>query len=207
MAIRSPAPPHRAAVPPAEPTIGPFAPELPFERLLSARRSVRAFAAETLRDEELAALLWAAQGVTDAEGHRTAPSAGARYPLEVLLVTADGVFRYDPSTGVSTRTRIGDRRGQLAEAAWSEPAVALAPATVVIATVQGRTEAKYGPVRGPAYVHMEAGAAGENVLLEAVALGLGAVIVGAFEDRRVQLALGLRPAERPICLIPVGRPR
>lgn len=156
--------------------------------------------------DALAGLLWAAQGVTDAEGRRTAPSAGARYPLEILLVMAAGVFRYHPETGLALRVRVGDRRGQLAEAAWSEPAIAGAPATLVIVAVGTRTEAKYGSVRGPRYVVFEAGAACENVLLEAVSLGLGAVPLGAFEDRRVQLALGLGPSERPVCLIPVGYP-
>lgn len=176
------------------------------ERLLAARRSARAFGPAPLRDGQLRRLLWAAQGVTDEEGRRTTPSAGGRHPLEVLLVTPAGVHRYRPATGGIECARPGDRRNQLAEAAFSQACVAQAPATIVIAAVYARTEWKYGVIRGPRYVQLEAGHACQNVLLEVVALGLAAVPVGAFDDRRVQLMLGLSPDERPLYLIPVGNP-
>jgi SagB-type dehydrogenase family enzyme len=196
------APEHEAAHP-ARPVVHPLT---AFERLLAGRRSVRHFTPEPLDEDEIARLFWAAQGVTDAEGHRTAPSAGARYPLEVHAVTPLGIFRYRPATGELLPTRNGDRRGTLAEAAWGSEAIAEAPVTFVIAAIYARTEARYGSVRGPRYVEMEAGHACQNVLIEAASLGFGAVPLGAFDDRRVQLVVGLPADERPLYLIAVGYP-
>jgi len=176
------------------------------ETILARRRSARTFAGRTVEGELLRRLAWAAQGVTDGEGHRTTPSAGACYPLEVLVVTQEGVTRFDPPTGSLLPYRAGDRKRHLAAAAWDQPAVAAAPAVLAIVALYARSEAKYGPVRGPRYVAMEAGHACQNVLLEATALGLVALPVGAFDERRVQSILGLPPDHRPLYLVPVGYP-
>ena len=91
-------------------------------------------------------------------------------------------------------------------AALRQAAVSQAPAVFVIAAVYERTEVKYGAERSPRYVHLEAGHAAQNLLLEAVALGLGATPIGAFDDEGVQQALGLAEEEQPLYLIPVGEP-
>jgi len=182
------------------------------ERALSERRSVREFRDTPLRFEELGQLLWAAQGEVTRSGHRTAPSAGALYPLELFIVAgnvqnlAAGVYRYQPSLHGLAPLAKGDRRMQLVEAAWGQRWLAQAPAILVIAAVERRTTAKYG-TRGVRYVHLEAGHAAQNVLLQAVALGLGATVVGAFSDTEVKAAAALRDDEQPLYLIPVGRPR
>lgn len=202
-AARQPTAPEHERAHPARPVVHPLT---TFERLLAGRRSVRHFGPEPIHEDEIARLFWAAQGVTDAEGHRTAPSAGARYPLEIHAVTPVGIFRYRPATGELLPTRTGDRRGTLADAAWGSEAITGAAVTFVIAAIYARTEAKYGSARGPRYVEMEAGHACQNVLIEAASLGLGAVPVGAFDDRRVQLVVGLPADERPLYLIAVGYP-
>jgi SagB-type dehydrogenase family enzyme len=176
-----------------------------FERLLAARRSDRSIGPAPVSMNLLLRLLWAAQGITDPEGRRTAPSAGGRHPLEVLLVTPTGVHRYHPETREIELTRPADRRGQLAGAALSQDVIGRAPATIVITAVNARTESRFGSTRGPRYVLMEAGHVCQNVLLEAVALGLAAVPIGSFDDRRCQLALGLSHDERPLYLIPIGQ--
>ena len=89
--------------------------------------------------------------------------------------------------------------------ALSQPAVSRAPLVLVIAAEYERTEIKYGRARGPRYVHMEAGHAAQNVLLEAIALELAAVPVGAFDDGRVRTVLGLPARQEPLYLIPIGR--
>jgi SagB-type dehydrogenase family enzyme len=76
----------------------------------------------------------------------------------------------------------------------------------VVTAVYARTERKYGAARSPRYVHLEAGHAAQNLLLQAVALGLGAVPIGAFDDEGVQEVLGIPEDHRPLYLIPVGRP-
>ncbi len=176
------------------------------EEALTRRRSVRDFDDAPLTDQELGQLLWAAQGITDERGHRTAPSAGALYPLEVYVVTAEGVFHYQPDGHFLLAVSQYDAREALYSAGLRQEAIRCAPATIVIAAVYERTAKKYGTERSPRYVHLEAGHAAQNLLLEAVALGLGAVPIGAFDDRGVQDAVGLDRDEEPLYLIPVGHP-
>jgi SagB-type dehydrogenase family enzyme len=177
----------------------------PLEALLARRRSVRSFSPRMLTIAEIGQLLWAAQGVTDGQGHRTAPSAGATYPLELYAVTPDGVFRYLPSDHALRLVRAGDMRLELGTAALGQEGVASAPLVVVITGVVARTAARYG-ARAERYVWLEAGHAAQNVLLQAVALGLGGVPVGAFDDGRVRAILSAPADEAPLYLIAVGQP-
>lgn len=173
---------------------------------LARRRSVRSFASRALTPHEIGRLLWAAQGVTNKSSNgRTAPSAGALYPLEVYAVLPDGVFRYAPERHALERVGSGDRRGALARAAWGQDAVRRAPIDIVVAGVTERTARKYG-ARAERYVLLEAGHAAQNVLLEAVALGLGAVPIGAFDDGDAARVVGLAQGERALCILPVGAP-
>jgi SagB-type dehydrogenase family enzyme len=194
-----------------EPTVGraevtdlPVIPaDSQLEDLLAARRSVRGFAADDLTDEQVGRLLWAAQGVTSDFGGRTAPSAGALYPLELFVVTSAGVDHYLPE-GHRTEQKAGaDLREELAAAALDQEALHSAPAVFVIAAEYARTETRYGD-RAERYVHLEAGHAAQNLLLQAVDLGLGAVPIGAFDDAAVQEVLGLPTEWVPLYLIPVG---
>jgi SagB-type dehydrogenase family enzyme len=176
------------------------------EETLARRRSVRAFRSDPLTAQQVSQLLWAAQGITQKRrGFRTAPSAGATYPLNTYLVTADGVFLYEPQRHALRLKRKGDIRKALCDAALSQPSVRQAPASIVFTAVYERTTNRYG-ARGRQYVHMEAGHAAENVHLQAVALGLGSVPVGAFDDDDVARLLSLGRNERPLYIIPVGRP-
>jgi SagB-type dehydrogenase family enzyme len=177
------------------------------EEALAARRSVREFAADPLTAAQLSQLLWSAQGVTGRQGLRAAPSAGALYPLEVYVATAGGVHHYEPRAHRLVARTDRDLRSALARAALGQACVAEAPAVFVIAAVQARVEVKYGRARSPRYVHLEAGHAAQNLLLQATALGLGGVPVGAFEDDEVQAVLGLPRDHRPVYLVPVGKPR
>lgn len=179
--------------------------EVSVEEALAARRSVRAFADVPLTEAEIGQLAWAAQGVTDRGGYRTAPSAGALYPLELYVGTSSGTYRYEPARHALTLHREGDPRPAIQAAALHQEAIGDAPVVFVIAAVYERTSAKYGS-RAPRYVQMEAGHAGQNILLEAVALGLAAVPIGAFHDDRLQAALSLPDDQRPLYLIPVGHP-
>jgi SagB-type dehydrogenase family enzyme len=180
------------------------------EEALASRRSVRHFADAPLPLADAAQLVWAAQGITRAEGLRTAPSAGALYPLEIYLVAGivtalpAGVYRYLPEHHRLERTVAGDRRRELASAAFHQSWIAEAPAILVIAAVVRRTRLKYGE-RGERYVHVEAGHAAQNVCLQAVALGLGTTLVGAFADAEVKRVLGL-VEEEPLLLVVVGKP-
>ena len=184
---------------------------LSLEQTLTHRRSVRAFASKALDVAQISQLLWAAQGITGQGSYRTAPSAGALYPLELYLVAGlvdglqPGVYHYRPSENTLIHSAVGDRRAALREAALGQSALTNAPAVVVICGVFERTTVKYGH-RGDRYVHMEAGHAAQNLALQAVALGLASVPIGAFGDAKVQQALALPPNAQPLYLLPVGWP-
>ena len=177
------------------------------EETLARRRSVRDFSRASITPAELGQLCWAAQGVSAPAGLRTAPSAGALYPLELYVVTADGVLHYRPDAHGTSLHRAGDLRNELQQAALGQDPLGEAPVVFVLAAVYERTAAKYGEGRARRYVQLEAGHAAQNLLLQAVALGLGAVPIGAFDDRRVQKVLGLPADQEPLYLIPVGHTR
>ncbi|MBS7625929.1 SagB/ThcOx family dehydrogenase [Candidatus Bathyarchaeota archaeon] len=180
------------------------------ELALARRRSIRDYGVGPLKLQELSQLLWAAQGVTDPRGLRTAPSAGGLYPLEVYVVAGDvegltgGVYKYVPGSHTLRMVLEGDRRRDLCDAALGQSWVGNAPANIVITAVYERTTIKYGE-RGVRYVHIEVGHAAQNLCLQATALNLGAVTVGAFHDDRVKTLLNLPESERPLYLIPIGR--
>ena len=176
------------------------------EESLAKRRSVREFSSKALTEAEVGQLLWAAQGITHPSGLRTAPSAGALYPLEIYVAISDGVFHYEPRLHRLQRRSQKDARPALYHAGLEQDSLLRAPAVFVIAVVYERTTRKYGSSRSPRYVHLEAGHSAQNLLLQAVTLGLGAVPVGAFHDAEVQKALALPSDEQPVYLIPVGHP-
>jgi SagB-type dehydrogenase family enzyme len=170
------------------------------------RRSIRDFASGPVSDQQIAIMLRAAQGVTDPiHGLRAAPSAGALYPLEIYVASADGIRRYDPTRDELQRISSKDVRKALATAALGQSFIADAPVAFVITAVYARTAAKYGD-RAPRYVHLEAGHAAQNLLLVAGHLGLGGVTVGAFVDDAVRAVVGASSQETPLYVIPVGRP-
>jgi SagB-type dehydrogenase family enzyme len=176
------------------------------ETALRLRRSVREFAAEPLTRPEIGQLLWAAQGVTADWGGRTAPSAGALYPLELYAVTAAGALRYVPDGHRVEITTERDLRPDLKAAALDQDAVERAPLVAVVVVVPERTAATYGE-RAGRYVDLEAGHAAQNLLLQAVAIDLVAVPIGAFDDDAVARVLALPRGHEARYLLPVGRSR
>lgn len=192
------------------------------EHALSQRRSVREYKDEPLSLAELSQLLWAAQGMAGTGSHRTAPSAGALYPLEVYVVAGNveglkpGVYKYAPGEHVMDRVADGDKRADLSAVALDQPSIKNAAVVLIIAGVYERTTGKYDtPVHdersgadypaGVKYVHMESGHVSQNVYLESVSLGLGTVAIGAFSEDGVRRIAGMPGDERPLYLMPVGR--
>ncbi len=184
--------------------------EVSLEEALRNRRSIREYSEEPLSLAQVSQLLWAAQGLTADWGGRTAPSAGGLYPLEVYLVAnsveglGPGAYKYRPASHELAYVKPGDIRVPLADAVLGQEWVKNGAAVIVIAAVFSRTVDKYGD-RGRQYVWMEAGHAGQNICLEATALDLGAVPIGAFHDDQVQNVVGMPNNEAPLYVIPVGR--
>jgi len=180
------------------------------EEALHKRRSVRTFKDGPVTTYEVSQLIWAASGITGEGGLRTAPSAGALYPLELYVVAGNvnglpaGIYKYRPNNHELLSVAKGDRRNDLCNAALGQSSIRRASAVLVLTGVYQRTTAKYGE-RGIRYVHMESGHAAQNICLQSVPLGLGTVVIGAFRDEEVKRVLNLEDAERPLYILPIGR--
>jgi len=176
------------------------------EKAIFRRRSVRDFSDKEIEIEKISQLLWAAQGITEkSSGKRAAPSAGALYPMEIFIVKNDGAYHYLPQEHQLRKISSGDLRQKLSAACLFQQSVSGADVDIVITAIYERTTVKYGE-RGIRYVQIEAGHVCQNILLTAVSLELGAVPIGAFEDKAVQLLLGLPSNYIPLYVIPVGYP-
>jgi SagB-type dehydrogenase family enzyme len=180
------------------------------EESLAKRRSIRNFVRKPLSISEVSQLLWAAQGITAVRGGRTAPSAGALYPLEVYIIVGDvqdlppGTYLYYPKKHNIIMITEGDIRSQLSSAAFEQTAVKDAAINLVFTAVFRRITGKYGD-RGVIYTYMEAGHSAQNVCLQATAMGLGTVPVGAFNDKKISQLMDLPKDEFPLYIIPVGK--
>jgi len=179
------------------------------DEALASRRSVREYTHEPVSFEAISRILWACQGVVGGGERRTAPSAGALYPLEIYLVAQrvddvePGLYKYKPKANTLTTIQQQELTARLAARALEQESVRNCAACIIITADVSRTAVKYGG-RAERYVLMEVGHAAENVLLEAAALKLGAVPVGAFEEAGVKQLLEIQ--ETPYYLIPVGVP-
>jgi len=204
-----------AQKPAAQATISLPAPQrsgaVSVEETLLKRRSIRQYKNQPLSLAEVAQLLWAAQGTTNEAGGRTAPSAGALYPLEVYAVVGNvkdlepGVYKYLTREHRLRQVAASDRRAELAAAALGQQQIAQGPVTFVFSGVYERTAKRYKE-RAVRYVHMEAGHAAQNICLQAVALGLGSVVMGAFEDDRVKRVVGMPDEEAALYIVTLGKP-
>jgi SagB-type dehydrogenase family enzyme len=189
---------------------------LTVERAIKERRTIRRFQDRPLELRQLAQLLWAGQGITEKGGlhRRAAPSGGALYPLDLYVVVGDrgvrdleaGIYRYVPERHSLTKVSGRDLRQAIARASLGQMWMAEAPVTLAIVAEYQRITRKYGE-RGRRYALVEAGHVGQNIFLQAEALGLGVGIVGAFDDGEIGSLLQCSPRQDPISLLPVGYKR
>ena len=187
---------------------------LSVEQAIARRRSRRELLPGGLTLQELAQVLWAAQGVTDKEvGKRTVPSAGATHPLVVYTAVGQGgvggleagVYRYEPDGHGLDAVFAGDVRADLMGAGLDQWFLADAPVILLVAGDFDLAADRYG-LRGARYVDMEAGHAGQNILLQAESLSLAAVAAGAFRDAAVARVFRLPKEHVPLYLVPIGHP-
>jgi SagB-type dehydrogenase family enzyme len=175
------------------------------EAALARRRTIRDLAPHPLTEAEVGQLLWAAQGVTHDEFRRTAPSASSLFALELYAATADGLAHYLPGQHALEQVSTQDLRPALQVASGDQPFMGTAPLIVVICAVADRLTGRHGPERAVRYAAFEAGHAGQNLILQAVALDLGSVPVGSFRDEEVSRLLELPGDEAPLYLFAIGR--
>jgi SagB-type dehydrogenase family enzyme len=173
------------------------------EKCIENRRSVRVYKNKELSLQQISNILWVAQGITEQGNElRAVPSAGATYPLELFVAKKDGLYRYIPQSHSLKRELQKDIRREISQAALGQSFISNAGLVVVITAIFERTALRYGD-RAIRYVYMEAGHCAQNIHLEAVALGLGSVPVGAFNDGKLSEILKLKD-EEPLYIIPVG---
>ena len=184
--------------------------EVSVEHALQMRRSVRTYKSDPLDISDISQILWSAQGITNPRGFRPAPSAGALYPLELYVISGNiislpaAIYRYKPHGHLLLKIVSGDRRSELSRAALRQSSIKKAPAVLLFCAVYERTTGKYGQ-RGIRYAHMEVGHAAQNACLQAIALGLNTVVIGAFRDTEVKKIAGLAAEEQPQYFVPIGR--
>ena len=190
------------------------------EEAMLNRRSVREFESKALTLQQVSQILWSAYGVTKEMnspsflrgGFKTAPSAGALYPLEIYVVAGNvnglspGIYKYLPEGHQLMKTYAVDVRDDLAEAAINQDFIALAPMSLVYSAVYSRTTGKYGKRGKERYVCMDLGHSSQNVCLQVVAMDLGTCPVGAFDDMMVRNVVMLPNDEEPLYIMPIGYP-
>jgi SagB-type dehydrogenase family enzyme len=177
--------------------------EVSLEQALAERRSRREFCRTDLPAEILSQLLWSAQGTTHGDGYRTAPSAGALFPLELYAAVGAGLYRYVPSLHACELVGKSDFRPTLWKYGLHQECLREASCVFVICAVFERLRRKYGE-RAERYSYLEAGHVAQNLLLQAAALGLGGVPVGAFDEEDTRVALELPAEETPVYLVAIG---
>ena len=181
------------------------------EEVLHKRRSIRDYLDDPLSISDISQILWAAQGITDEKyGLRTAPSAGALYPLEIYIAVSNvndlnpGVYKYKPQNHTLKKIDGGDKRLDISNAALQQDAIENSSAIVIISAVYERTAIKYGS-RAERYAHIEVGSVGQNIYLQSLSLGLGTVMIGAFKDEALKKVLALQKNENPLAIMPLGK--
>lgn len=179
------------------------------EKAINERRSIRSYKETPLTLKQISQLLWAAQGITNGRGFRTAPSAGAKYPIEIYLASGNisnlpaGIYKYAPKEHTLLLINDGDMRNDLCKACVSQPCVKNGACSIIICAVMERVTKKY-PARGQEYTFVEVGCVSENIHLQATALNLGTVYVGGFDSSAISKILTSTQEEIPVCVMPVG---
>ena len=190
------------------------------ENALYKRRSIRSYKNEPLNIGEISQLLWAAYGITRKiengpaylrGGLRTAPSAGALYPLEIYIVAGNvtgldpGIYKYISQGHKLEIILKGDKRSELCIAGFNQKMIKNAPADIVYSAIYKRTSKKYGNRGRERYVCMDLGHSAENVYLQAFSLNIGTCAIGSFSDIKVKEVLNMPAEEEPLYIMPIGK--
>ena len=179
---------------------------LAFEAALAKRRSVRQFSSQALTRSQIGQLAWAGQGVTDRQrGLRTAPSAGAIYPIELFFATADGVYAYRPTEHSLLEISQQDIRGNLARTTAAPEPVTTAGCAIIVAGSSRKLASQFGK-NSRTFLALEAGHVAQNIQLQAVCLGLGSVAIPGLDTAAVRKVCRMSRDSEPLYVICVGYP-
>ena len=185
------------------------------EQALKQRKSIRDFQDKPISKGQLAYLLWASTGIQRAEDgyeFRTAPSAGALYPIETYLTVNNvkglkpGIYHYSISSHHLEQLKVGDFGRQTAAAALGQGMCAAACVVFIWSAIFERCKWKYGQ-RAYRYIYLDAGHIAENLALAATSLNRGSCEIGALYDDQVNAIIGVDGIdESVICMAVVGIP-
>ncbi len=188
------------------------------EESLEKRRSIRSYRDEALTLAQVSQLLWSAYGISDsttftARSLRTAPSAGATYPLELYLMVRNvrglepGLYRYHVEGHSLSLYSSGDISRAVADASLGQMMLHDAPASLIYTAIYSRITGRYGDRGAERYLFMDIGHSAQNVYLQATAMGLGTCAVGAFDDERLASVVNPPLEEVILYLMPLGIPK
>ncbi|MDX9701842.1 MAG: SagB/ThcOx family dehydrogenase [Candidatus Auribacterota bacterium] len=188
---------------------------LTVEQAIMQRRSVRNYLPNPLTLAHLSQLLFAAQGITHTENGsalRSAPSAGALYPLEIYLVAdritglEKGIYKYIPQSHSVELISRGEHLEELSVICYNQMFIANGSCAIVMTAIPSRTTRVYNE-RGLRYIYMEAGHVSENIYLQSASLQLATVAIGAFRDQQLKKMLLIDESEEtPVYLNIIGVP-
>ena len=194
--------------------------EISVEEAMQNRRSIRNYQEVPLTLQEIAQILWAGYGLSRKienspaflrGGLRTAPSAGALYPLDLYVAAWNvtdlpaGIYYYKSETHQLVRIKEGNTRQELSDAAFNQPHFKTAAAAIVYSAIFERNTRKYGERGRERYVCMDLGHSGQNIYLQAYALKIGTCAIGAFTDLAVKMVVGMTKPEEPLYIMPLGK--
>ena len=184
-----------------------------FAEVLRRRKSIRTFSNKPVNKVDLAYLLWASTGIQRIEhgyAFRTAPSAGALYPIETYIAANNvedierGIYHYNIKNHLLEEIKIGDFGGAIAHAALDQEMCADASAIFIWTAVFGRSKWKYSQ-RAYRYIYLDAGHVAENLALASASINCGSCQVGAFFDDEVNSVVNVDGIEESaICLSVAG---
>ncbi|HOK41363.1 MAG TPA: SagB/ThcOx family dehydrogenase [bacterium] len=185
--------------------------KISIEEALLKRRSIREYKDEALTIKEVSQILWSAQGITEPKKKfRTAPSAGAIFPLNIYLVVnkveniEKGIYKYLPETHEIIQFLNEDKREDIYKACLQQSCIKNGAIIIVITGNFEKIKKRYSE-RGVRYTYIEVGHCSQNIYLQCVSLNLGTVAVGAFYDEEVKKILKLPDEEEPLYLMPIGK--
>ncbi len=187
-----------------------------FTEVILKRKSTRSFSTQPLSKVDLAFLLWASTGIQRIEHDyefRTAPSAGALYPIETYIAAnnveelKEGIYHYNIKNHSLEEIKLGNFGDKLTHAALDQEMCADASVVFIWTAVFGRSKWKYSQ-RAYRYIYLDAGHIAQNLALAAVSITCGSCHAGAFFDDEINSIVDIDGTEESaICLSVVGHPK
>jgi len=195
--------------------------------LLDTRRSVRAYTDDPVTQEQLAFMLWSAQGIQATRGEggvatfRPVASGGARHPFELYIVVKNveglepGLYHYVPAKHIGEKKVTIERLGPLFddyETKMNDMLVGQkwgvkSPVILFLSCIPYRAEWRYHNI-SHRVVLIDLGHVGQNLMLSATSLGLGSCCLAAYDQKLCDEAFSFNGIdEYTVYVLTLGTPK